>query len=80
MRRTYGLDDESVKDVTEARKLEIIDQVLKLYDKDGDRAVSRDEWYAGWVKEGKRLPDFGVSCEGLINRQPLHHKALEARG
>ena len=60
VRRTYGLDDESVKDVTEQRKLEIIQQVLQLFDKDGDGVVSRDEWHAGWVKEGKRLPDFGV--------------------
>ena len=34
--------------------------MVELFDKDGDGTISRDEWMNGWMKEGKRLPDFGV--------------------
>ena len=67
IRRTYGLDDESAKDVPQERKTSAVQEVVQLFDKDGDGAISRDEWMDGWVKEGKRLPDLGVG----------HHKIYD---
>ena len=61
IRRTYGLDDETAKEIDEGKKTDIVKIVVEMFDKDGDGAVSREEWMDGWVKEGKRLPDFGVS-------------------
>jgi len=40
---------------------DIVKIVIEIYDRDGDGSVSRDEFMDGWEKEGKRLPDFGVS-------------------
>lgn len=60
IRRTYGLDDGSAKDVDELKKKHIVKVVTETFDRDGDGVVSREEWVNGWVKEGKRLPDFGV--------------------
>ena len=61
VRRTYGLDDESAKDVGADKKEDIVHIVVELFDKNGDSAISREEWMTGWQNEGKRLPDFGVS-------------------
>lgn len=69
IRRTYGLDDESAKDVPHERKLSAVQEVLHLFDKDGDGTISREEWMEGWFKEGKRLPDFGVG------RHKYHHQS-----
>ena len=60
IRQTYGLDDESAKGVDEEKKQDIVNIVVGIFDKDGDGAISREEWMAGWRDEGKRLPDFGV--------------------
>lgn len=60
IRRTYGLDDESAKDVPQEKKTSAVQEVVQLFDKDGDGNISREEWMDGWVKEGKRLPDLGV--------------------
>ena len=60
IRRTYGFDDESAKDVPLERKSNSVQEVIGMFDKDGDGGISREEWMEGWVKEGKRLPDFGV--------------------
>ena len=68
IRRTYGLDDESAKDVPQERKSSAVQEVVQLFDKDGDGAISRDEWMDGWVKEGKRLPDLGVGYHKFYNR------------
>ena len=68
IRRTYGLDDESAKDVPQERKTSGVQEVVQLFDKDGDGAISRDEWMDGWVKEGKRLPDLGVGYHKFYNR------------
>ncbi|KAG8527679.1 uncharacterized protein KY384_007832 [Bacidia gigantensis] len=65
VRRTYGLDDESTKEVTKEKKDEVVKTVIDIFDKDGDGVVSRDEWMKGWRDEGKRLPDFGTG--------PGHH-------
>lgn len=58
--RTYGLDDESAKDVPENKKQEVVRNVLEKFDLDGDGVVSREEWLEGWERGG-RLLDFGVS-------------------
>ena len=63
VRRTYGLDDESTKDIDQGRKTDIVDIVVKTFDKDGDGAISRDEFVKGWKDEAKRLPDFGVGFD-----------------
>ena len=60
IRRTYGLDDESSKDVEEAKKADVVKVVKEMFDKNGDGLITREEWMEGWMKEGKRLPDFGV--------------------
>ena len=62
LRRTYGFDDESAKDVPLEKKSNSVQEVIGMFDKDGDGVISREEWMDGWVKEGKRLPDFGVGC------------------
>ena len=67
IRRTYGLDDESAKDVPQETKTSGVQQVLDLFDKDGDGAISREEWLNGWVKKGKRLPDLGVGYHRSYN-------------
>ncbi|MCJ1451597.1 hypothetical protein MMC28_001937 [Mycoblastus sanguinarius] len=60
IRRTYGLDDESTREIDQGKKEDVTKVVVELFDKDGDGTISRDEWMNGWMKEGKRLPDFGV--------------------
>ena len=67
IRRTYGLDDESAKDVPVEKKINAVNEVIGMFDKDGDGGISREEWMDGWVKDGKRLPDFGVGCHNLFN-------------
>ena len=67
IRRTYGLDDESAKDVPVEKKANAVNEVLGMFDKDGDGGISREEWMDGWVKDGKRLPDFGVGCHNYVN-------------
>ena len=62
IRRTYGLDDESAKGVPLEKKTNAVQEVIGIFDKDGDGAVSKEEWIDGWLKDGKRLPDFGVGC------------------
>ncbi|KAL9127689.1 MAG: hypothetical protein Q9217_003488 [Psora testacea] len=73
VRRTYGLDDESAKDVKEEKKQDIVNIVIDIFDKGKDGAVSRQEWMKGWREEGKRLPDFGVSLMIRGNTGPGHH-------
>lgn len=64
MLRTYGLMDESNKHVTWERKAAILRELDRLMDRDGDGAVSREEWRA-FMAEGKTLPDLGTG--------PGHH-------
>lgn len=65
IQRTYGLMDESNAGVSEARRQEIVKAVLDMFDKDGDGAVSRQEWVDAVEKEGKTLEDYGTG--------PGHH-------
>ena len=68
IRRTYGLDDESAKDIDESKKADVVRTVKELFDKDGDGVISREEWMDRWVKDGKRLPDFGVGIGSYCTR------------
>ncbi|KAK3304096.1 putative calcium ion binding protein [Chaetomium strumarium] len=63
--RTYGLMDESNKHVTEERKSEITQGVLRLLDRNNDGRISRDEFVQAIEAEGKTLPDMGTG--------PGHH-------
>lgn len=62
--RTYGLMDESNKDVSQERKDEIVREVLRLADQDQDGVISREE-FLYMIRFGKTLPDFGTG--------PGHH-------
>ena len=62
--RTYGLKDESNKHVSQARKDEILETLIKLLDRNGDYVISKDEWTI-FVAEGQTLPDLGTG--------PGHH-------
>ncbi len=58
IRRTYGLEDESTAHIPAARKDEIVREVVKMFDYNGDGVVSREEFMAGW-RDGRRLGDYG---------------------
>ncbi|KAI9809965.1 MAG: hypothetical protein M1825_000398 [Sarcosagium campestre] len=62
--RTYGLEDPSMAHVSEARRHEVVIEVLKLLDKNHNGIVERDEWM-DFCKSGGHLPDFGLG--------PGHH-------
>lgn len=62
--RTYGLDDESAKDVPEQKRQEVVKDVLGKFDFDVDGVVTLEEWLEGWHR-GTRLQDFGLG--------PGHH-------
>ena len=68
IRRTYGLDDETAKDIDSGKKEDITKIVIGIFDQNGDEMISREEWMDGWLKEGKRLPDFGVCLSGYVLR------------
>lgn len=60
VRRMYGLEDESTKDVSKEKREEVTREVFKLFDADRNGVVERKEWIDG-VAKGVVLPDFGVS-------------------
>lgn len=62
--RTYGLYDESNKDVSHTKREELLSTLMKLMDRNDDDIISKDEWLA-YIKEGKTLPDLGTG--------PGHH-------
>ncbi|KAF7543317.1 hypothetical protein G7Z17_g10843 [Cylindrodendrum hubeiense] len=64
MQRTYGLMDVSNKDMPQARRDEVLKTLLDLLDKDGDFAVSLEEW-TNFIAQGKTLPDLSTG--------PGHH-------
>lgn len=64
IRKTYGLKDESTKDVPESKKQEVVDEVLKLFDADRSGTISMAEYIIGDAR-GQKLPDFGLG--------PGHH-------
>ncbi|KAF7846261.1 hypothetical protein BT93_L4755 [Corymbia citriodora subsp. variegata] len=64
IRKTYGLLDESTKDVPESKKQEVVDSILNMFDKDRSGSVSYAEYLVG-TAHGLVLPDFGLG--------PGHH-------
>lgn len=58
--RTYGLADESTKHVGEDKRAEVVKEILKLCDTNGNGIVERKEWMK-FSEGGGKLPDFGVS-------------------
>ena len=66
--KTYGMEDESAKDVPQEKKDEIINEIMLLMDKNGNKVVERWEWDE-YTRAGKELPDFGLG--------PGHHWDME---
>lgn len=64
IRRTYGLEDESTKDIPLPKKQEVVDAILAQFDVNNDGVVEHDEFTSKW-NSGERLPDFGLG--------PGHH-------
>lgn len=64
IQRTYGLMDETNKDVTPERRAEISREVMDMLDANRDGRVDQDE-FKRFVAEGKTLPDMGTG--------PGHH-------
>ncbi|TGJ87200.1 hypothetical protein E0Z10_g1534 [Xylaria hypoxylon] len=62
--RTYGLMDDSNKDVPLSKRDEYQRQLLNLLDTNGDGLVSRNE-FMSFIASGKALPDLGTG--------PGHH-------
>ncbi|ROT43483.1 hypothetical protein SODALDRAFT_327676 [Sodiomyces alkalinus F11] len=62
--RTYGLMDESNKDMPQDKKLAIAREVIELIDSNGDGVVSREEW-DHYIEAGETLPDMDTG--------PGHH-------
>ena len=65
MRRTYGLADESTKDVTKEKREEVTREVFRLFDVDRNGVIEKEEWMQK-CKEGVKLPDFGVSVLSMF--------------
>jgi hypothetical protein len=64
MLRTYGLMDESNKDVSVERRKGMLQELLDLMDRDGNGDVSLREWI-DFREAGNTLPDLGTG--------PGHH-------
>ncbi|KAJ9669391.1 hypothetical protein H2201_000258 [Coniosporium apollinis] len=65
IQRTYGLKDESAKNVPESKKAEVVAEVLRIFDADRSGTVSYAEYVLGVTQKGLKLPDFGLG--------PGHH-------
>ncbi|KAL2259737.1 hypothetical protein VTK26DRAFT_6473 [Humicola hyalothermophila] len=65
IQRTYGLMDESNKDVPQERRDEVARRILDLMDTDGDNLISRDEFVHFIDVQHGTLPDMGTG--------PGHH-------
>ena len=66
--KTYGMDDPSAKDVSQAKKDDLIKEIYRLLDVNGDQIVEHDEFMMFYA-HGKVLPDFGLG--------PGHHWDME---
>ncbi|KAH7039948.1 uncharacterized protein B0I36DRAFT_309656 [Microdochium trichocladiopsis] len=62
--RTYGLEDESNRDITQSRRDEIQAHLMGMLDANRDGTVTRDE-FVQFIKSGKTLPDMATG--------PGHH-------
>lgn len=68
MRRTYGLDDESLKETPGLIKDEAVVKVMAIFDPSSTGQITRLQ-FLQHVKDGKSLPDFGLG--------PGHHGDME---
>ena len=64
----YGLEDENLKDVTEAKRHEVVDTIVAAMDQNDNGLVERDE-FLSFCADGHKLPDFGMG--------PGHHWDME---
>ncbi|KAH0834481.1 hypothetical protein AYO21_08369 [Fonsecaea monophora] len=64
VRRTYGLDDESLIATPADAKDRAVLNVFKLFDPHSTGLITRDQWLEG-IRSGKKLPDSGLG--------PGHH-------
>lgn len=62
--RTYGLMDESNRDMPQEKKDGVVRQLMDMLDTSGDGSVSRTEWEQ-FTSQGGLLPDLGTG--------PGHH-------
>lgn len=85
IRRTYGLEDVSNKDVPEEKKQEVVTKVLEMFDTDGNGFIETREWMEG-IRNGKKLQDYGVCVGSTVCAQtkadrlqygPGHHGDAE---
>ena len=67
IRRTYGLEDVSNKDVSEEKKQEVVTRVLEIFDTDGNGYIESREWMEG-IRGGKKLQDYGVCYQDEESR------------
>lgn len=68
VRRTYGLDDESLADTPGAIKDEAVAKVMSIFDPGSSGQITRP-MFLEFIKAGKVLPDFGLG--------PGHHGDIE---
>lgn len=68
VRRTYGLDDESLADTPGATKDEAVAKVMSIFDPGASGQITRP-MFLEFIKAGKVLPDFGLG--------PGHHGDIE---
>ncbi|RDW66092.1 hypothetical protein BP6252_09727 [Coleophoma cylindrospora] len=66
--KTYGMEDQTAKDVTQQKKDDMKRVLLDMLDKDHDGRISKDEWMGFCANKGV-LPDFGTG--------PGHHGDME---
>lgn len=64
VRRTYGLDDESLQSTAADVKDKAVLEVFKIFDTANSGTITRDQWLDG-TRAGKKLPDSGLG--------PGHH-------
>ncbi|KAJ5713348.1 uncharacterized protein N7483_010529 [Penicillium malachiteum] len=68
VRKTYGMDDESNKDMSESQKKDAIRQVFDLFDPENTGFITQESWVKG-IAAGTKLPDLGCG--------PGHHGDIE---
>lgn len=62
--RTYGLMDDSNKDMTQDQRLEVLQKIMGLLDTNHDGVVTHDE-FTEYIAQGGTMPDLGTG--------PGHH-------
>lgn len=67
--KTYGMEDETAKDVPQEKKDEIFREIMKLMDTNGNNVIERPEFLAFTEERKGTMPDFGTG--------PGHHWDME---